>query len=259
MSQEGKTRAQLIAEATGKKPNNGNNSGLWKKLLVIILPIVLIGAGVFIFLQNNKEADFGTAVIAPQGITKDAGYMVGQDGKLTTEAKNSKGEAVDKVTVYLDYNCIHCKTFEQETDPQLSELREKGEIVVEYKTVAFLDGNSVSNYSSRAANATACLVNDNSDLFLKYNTKLFESQASEENNGKELANAGLNKAAVELGANDLTACIKDGKHRAWVADVTKQAVDSGITGTPTVLVNDVKWDPNLEPDLMAHIAKVTKK
>ena len=63
------------------------------------------------------------------------------------------------VAVYSDYLCPICGVFEQTNGATLDELRQSGEIVLEYHPVSILDRKSGGTaYSTRSATAAALVA-----------------------------------------------------------------------------------------------------
>ena len=81
-----------------------------------------------------------------------------------------------KVVLYIDFICPVCKNFETQYNETLTSLRNEGKITVEYRPLGFLDSRSTTNYSSRAANAAACVVNESPEKYADFVNVLFEKQ-----------------------------------------------------------------------------------
>ena len=81
-----------------------------------------------------------------------------------------------KVVLYIDFICPVCKNFETQYNETLTNLRNEGKITVEYRPLGFLDTRSTTNYSSRAANAAACVVNESPEKYADFVNVLFEKQ-----------------------------------------------------------------------------------
>jgi len=155
----------------------------------------------------------------------------------------SIGEGKTHVLVYQDPNCPHCATFEETYGPTLKQWLEAGEITLEHRNVAFLDGNSPSNYSSRASNALACAADKAPASYLGYATAGYAHQPEGEMN-----NAKLTSLAGEHGATDVEECITDGDFRPFVKYSTLAAQVAQIPGTPSVFVNGAMWDGQTDTD-----------
>jgi protein-disulfide isomerase len=143
-----------------------------------------------------------------------------------------------KVVLYIDFICPVCKDFESKYNEQLTSLRNEGKITVEYRALGFLDNRSSTNYSSRAANAAACVVNESPEKYAEFVDTLFANQPAEGSAG--LSDDKLKSLASEKGAN-IDSCVNDKTYRPYVKFTTKEAAAIGVSGTPTVFVDGKQW------------------
>ncbi|MCA4133764.1 thioredoxin domain-containing protein [Arthrobacter sp. M4] len=144
-----------------------------------------------------------------------------------------------KVVAYIDFICPVCKNFESTYGQKLNELRNAGKITVEYRALGFLDSRSTTNYSSRAANAAACVVNSSPDKYAAFVDALFAKQPAE--GGPGISDNDLKKMASDVGAANIDSCVDDKKFRPYVKVATQEAAAIGVTGTPTVFVDGKQW------------------
>ena len=103
--------------------------------------------------------------------------------------------------------------------------------------MAFLDEmSSGTKYSTRASNAFAAVANHDADTALAFSGLLFAQQPAENTAG--LDDATIADLASQAGAPaDVVASFVKQTYQPWVAKITQQAFDSGVTGTPTVKIN----------------------
>jgi protein-disulfide isomerase len=144
-----------------------------------------------------------------------------------------------KVVLYIDFICPVCKNFEAQYNEQLTSLRNEGKISVEYRALGFLDSRSSTNYSSRAANAAACVVNESPEKYAAFVDALFAKQPAEGSAG--ISDNDLKKMATDVGAKPIDTCVDDKTYRPFVKFTTKEAAAIGVTGTPTVFVDGQQW------------------
>lgn len=144
-----------------------------------------------------------------------------------------------KVVLYVDFICPACKNFEAQYNETLTSLRNEGKISVEYRPLGFLDAQSTTNYSSRAANAAACVVNESPEKYADFVNALFEQQPAE--GGAGLSDSDLKKMATDIGAKNIDKCVDDKTYRPYVKYATAEAAAIGVTGTPTVFVEGKQW------------------
>jgi protein-disulfide isomerase len=268
---QAREKARAIREEQIKKEKRN-------KLLVgwgIVAAVVVIGvviAFAFIGAQNNN------APVADQGPTPANGNVHGGVTLLAnTEVVKSEPATVNvadvpapletkpatvtvpggeaeagkpvKVIAYIDFICPVCKQFETAYGESLTNLRNEGKISVEYRALGFLDRQSTTNYSSRAANAAACVVNSSPEKYAEFFNLLFERQPAE--GGAGISDNDLKKMATEIGAANIDSCIDSKQFRPWVKVATQEAAAIGVTGTPTVFIDGKQWDG--KSDLNAEI------
>jgi len=144
-----------------------------------------------------------------------------------------------KVVLYIDFICPACKNFEAQYKAPLAQLRNEGKVTVEYRPLGFLDSRSTTNYSSRAANAAACVVNESPEKYEEFVDALFAKQPAE--GGAGLSDSELKKMAADLGAQPIDTCVDEKTFRPYVKHTTLEAQAIGVTGTPTVFVDGKQW------------------
>jgi protein-disulfide isomerase len=181
----------------------------------------LIGWGVY---ESQRPSGYATPAHAT-----DDGLVVGS-GPVT-------------VDVYLDLMCPVCKQYEQSAGATVKQLVADGKIKLVYHPVAFLDRYSSTEYSTRAAGATACAANVANDKLVAYIEALYAQQPPENSAG--LPDDQLISIAASAGITDpaFATCVHDGTYRGWVAHVTEVAVAHKVTGTPTIRVNGKDVQP----------------
>jgi protein-disulfide isomerase len=146
------------------------------------------------------------------------------------------------VDVYLDFMCPICKQFEDNAGATLNRLVADNKIKLVYHPVAFLDRASTTQYSTRSAASAACAAD--AGKLAPYVAELYKRQRPEGSAG--LSNDELVTAAASAGITDpgFATCVNDGRYRDWVSHVTDTAIERGVTGTPTVLVNGKPVQPD---------------
>ena len=160
------------------------------------------------------------------------------------------GSADAPVTVdlYEDFQCPNCKAFEEASGSTLAQLVAAGTVQAHYHGMAFLNTSANDQYSTRALNAAAAVVNAaGPEAFQTFHDLLFAHQPAETGSG--LTDEKLIEYAGQAGATGSTvlAQIRDRTYADWVATATDQASKDGVTGTPTVFVGGTKL-ADLSPD-----------
>jgi protein-disulfide isomerase len=191
-------------------------------VVVVIVLVLALAAGVGVQYWRGHSAvsvDTGGAP-EPALITGP-----GTDGQGVTVGKEGARAHID---LYLDYRCPHCKDFEDETGPTINELVDNGTATVTYEPLAFVNPEA----SPRLANAFACAAAAGKPR--SYGDHLFAGFE------KSWTTAQLLELGKKLGIDDPTfeQCVNNNAQAKWLDSIAKAADARGVTGTPTVFVND---------------------
>ncbi|MEV5319777.1 thioredoxin domain-containing protein [Streptomyces sp. NPDC052687] len=201
--------------------------------LAAVIGVVAANAG------KDDGGDTAGPVVAPSGANgeDDLVIPVGESGARST------------LTVWEDFRCPACKSFETNYRSTIHELTAAGRLRVEYRLATIIDGNMGGGGSRAAANAAACA--QDAGKFVEFHDVLFDNQPSETDDA--FAEKGkLIELAGKVDGLDTPAfrkCVEDGTHNAWV-DKSAQAFSSGgFTGTPTVLLDgkNIYQDQTMTP------------
>jgi protein-disulfide isomerase len=257
---EAREKARLIREAQLKKDKRNKLLIGWGIVAAVVAILVVVALVVTSSMkQNAPTADQGptpangnvhggvtllanTDVAKLEPATVDAA-SVGEPPQappaevVAPGAEAEAGKPV-KVVLYIDFICPVCKNFETQYNEQLTSLRNEGKITVEYRALGFLDSRSTTNYSSRAANAAACVVNESPEKYAEFVDALFANQPAE--GGAGLSDDKLKSMASDIGV-DINSCVDDKTYRPYVKFTTKEASAIGVTGTPSVFVDGKQW------------------
>lgn len=211
-------------------------------------------------IGQQRAASIGPANMASDGIvltgdgssiTAASTAAIPPDGVPTpTDESTVRAQGVVTVDLYVDYLCPYCGAFESTNMTQLQEWLTAGYITLEIHPIAILDASSQgTSYSSRAANAAACVASSDPDSFLAVHEALFAQQPAEGTTG--LDDDALRALVRGAGVTDdqVFACITAGEFRDWVSAATDRATSetlanssvAALTSTPTVLVNGQQY------------------
>ncbi|KNH16180.1 DSBA oxidoreductase [Arthrobacter sp. ZBG10] len=271
---EAREKARMIREAQLKKERRNKLLIGWGIVAAVVAILVIVGLVVTTSLkQNTPIADQGpvptsantnggvtllanTEVKAADGGSVDMANLPAKPETLPSPlvapgAEAETGQPV-KVVAYVDFICPVCKRFEDTYNEALTGLRNEGKISLEYRPLGFLDRQSSTNYSSRAANAAACVADKAPDKYGEYVDTLFTNQPAE--GGAGLSDDKLKSLASDIGA-DIGSCVDDKTFRPYVKYATGLAANTGISGTPTIFVDGKQWDgtTDLNADIQAAI------
>ena len=257
---EAREKARLIREAQLKKDKRNKLLIGWGIVAAVVAILAVVALVVTTSIrQNTPIADQGP-VPANANVNGGVTLLANTDVKQTDPAnvdvttltkpetppspvvapgaEAEEGQPV-KVIAYIDFICPVCLRFEETYNEALTSLRNEGKITVEYRPLGFLDRQSSTNYSSRSANAAACVADTAPDKYAEYVNVLFENQPAE--GGAGLSDDKLKSLASDIGA-DINSCVDDKTFRPYVKYSTELAANTGITGTPTVFIDGKQWD-----------------
>ncbi len=136
--------------------------------------------------------------------------------------------------------CPFCALFPETNGADIKRLVE--EEVLRIHTTTMLDQMSTTgDYSTRAANAAACVYDSEPSSFLEFENRLFAHQPKEGTPGltderiEELAST--SDAPEELGR-----CIADLDYEPWLHSTVQTDALEHISGTPSIFINGQLWD-----------------
>ena len=223
----------------------------------IILAVVAAVAVVAMIITSSVRPPAS----GPRNMLSD-GIVIGTDfTAATTPGLDAGAEPVATpanpevlaISVYLDYLCPNCGAFEKANSEQIATLVDQGVATVEIHPVAILDRVSQgSRYSTRAANAAACVAEYSPNSFFDFNSAMFADQPDENTTGltdDELIS--IAKSAGVAQRSKVASCIEALDFEQWVEDSTGRAVDDpdlqGAQGfaTPAIFVNGTMFTGNV--------------
>ncbi|MFJ8042347.1 DsbA family protein [Kitasatospora sp. NPDC096147] len=193
------------------------------------LVLALVGgiAAAVSFGSSSDDAASGPVVV-PANATGDG-----------TVVTYGKADAPRTLKVYEDFRCPICEKLESSAGKTMQELADQGTYKIEYHFATFLDRNLGGKGSKTALNATAAALNEGVDKFKAFHDVLYANQPDESKDGFGSAEAMLNLAEQVPGlkTDAFVKAVNEGTYLPWVAKVSKAFDDSGVSGTPAVLLD----------------------
>lgn len=191
---------------------------------VLGLMVLIIGGAVLAstLIAEKQESD-REAAIAPAG-ESEYGVTVGPE------------DAPHQVVIYEDFLCPFCGMLEDETRDELAALAEDGKVIVDYRPFELL--GRFGDYSKRATNAFFVVRETaGADVAKEFHDLLFANQPAE--SGPFPSDDEIIDLAVEAGADEdeIRADIEGLAQEGTVDGATEDALDAGVKGTPTILVD----------------------
>lgn len=227
-------------------------------IVVGLLVVGIIGAAVF--ARRDRASIDGNAAL-PATVQSDFGVPY----------PGTPNAGAPVVAIYEDFQCPACGSFESVAGEHIGQMARDGKIALVWYPVAFLDDNPAvrqanrdndnPDSSKRAMSAFGCAIDQGKAP--EFHDAIFAAQPEE---GRGYSTDTLKSFAQALGLSGeqesaYTKCIDDEKYLAWARNATLAFRDSGIGGTPTVLINGEEVDPQLVADAKqfeALVAQVTK-
>lgn len=191
------------------------------------------------------------------------------------------------VAIYVDYMCPACGAFEQQNGTMLENYVGSGDITLQVYPLNFLDSTSLgSKYSTRAASAFSCVVEQQPDYAFSLHNQLLSAEVQPSEGTTGLSDDQLLEQAEIAGATldtELKQCVKDRRFSDFISSNTKAATETGVVGlaegaqialdqtgaqlqdadqpqrlisTPMVIVNGQQWLAGRDGDLESYLLKV---
>ena len=155
-------------------------------------------------------------------------------------------DAPVRIDVFEDFQCPACQLYSKDIEPQVIEnMVATGQVYYVFRHYPFLDDRSASSESDQAANASMCAAEQG--RFWDYKDMLFANWDGE--NGGAFTDRRLTAFAEKLGLDmgGFESCFRDNKYKSEIDSDLRQGVQMGITGTPSVFVNNQEVTPGYVP------------
>ncbi len=208
----------------------------------IVAGLIAVVAIVALVVTTGGAAGARPANTAHDAVTITAAGAETASAEASIAAGEDDPGTVD-IVVFADYLCPFCGQFETANSERIQQWVASGSATLEFHPIAILDRLSLGTaYSTRAANAMACIADASPDAVPAFNDLLFANQPAEQTEG--LTDAQLTAFAERAGAGDVSGCIDGQDFSDWVGAATERALagetspdGSAVESTPTVLVD----------------------
>jgi protein-disulfide isomerase len=244
-----RAQAASILESK-KKKDKQRKIAAWSTVGVVV---VAIATAIIFAVTSTAQSKLSVSETSPAALSsngviltsktdvvKGTGYDL-ESGKGVESKTLLKDSKVPHIELYIDYDCPHCKEFEDTNAKFIDSLLEEKKATVEYKPIVVIG----SNLSISGGNAAACVAEYAPNRFNDINTALFEQH------GKQ--NVSVTRTVKSLGiegdsGKQVNDCVSSKVFSKWLEKATGQALerkdDQGqqmVTGTPTVIIDGVKY------------------
>ena len=189
------------------------------KVVAVVVGLVVVIAGLVFWRYQSTQQVATVADPGPQVPSErlDDGVAIGA----------ADGPVVD---IYLDFLCPHCAEMEERIGGAIEDMAVDGDARFVIHPITLLDPTE----SARSAAAFGCAAG--TDSVLGFQKALFDN-ASGGFSTERLLEIG---ASVGLDDPTFVQCVEDESDADWAAAVDSAATERGVTGTPTIFVDDEK-------------------
>jgi protein-disulfide isomerase len=222
-----KTRREAVREKRQKRQR--------QQRLYIFLGVVVVAIIISAMLIIPDLLPAGDVVL----ITPIPRTMV--DGKALGDPN-----APVTIEVFEDFQCPSCKSYSEQVEPQVIETYvNSGQVYYIYRHFPFLDDGAPRNESDQAANASMCAADQ--ERFWDYHDMLFANWDGENQGAFTDKRLVAFAEALELDMQSFNDCFDSNVHKEEIDSELQLGRDSGVTGTPSVLVNGTILTPGFIP------------
>lgn len=221
--------------------------------VLVLATVAVVGT---VIAGSVRPPSPGPLNMLSDGVTIGEGFVAVPTTALKPDAdpvaSATNAPNVIALRIYLDYQCPACGAFEAANSTQIKKWVSTGAATLEIHPLAILDQASQGKkYSTRSANAAACVANYSANQFFDFSALLFDNQPKENTDGltdKKLIELTI-KAKVAK-AKSVASCITEQKFKSWTIAATSRATTNALpgtdvkrlAGTPTVIINGKKYD-----------------
>ncbi len=220
-------------------------------IFAALIALALVGILVYALLSGANSRPSTNPAAAPNSPTTPLAAQVtperaNADRTALVVAEGRPGTPT--LTLYLDYQCPNCRTFEEGFGPMLAQAARAGDWTLQYKTMTFMNDNLQNTASTRAALAASCAAD--TEQYEAYNEQVYAHQATHEVRGSEGYSDELLRVtipgAVGITGDALTtfqACYDGRATQDFVTAVDAKA-SGEVRGTPSLAINGKVVDFN---------------
>ena len=286
---QAREQARIAREAEKKREKRRRLYVQGGVVLGVIAILAIVG---LVLTQSLKPAGPGPKNMASGAavFTKDLKVVPSaalSDPKAERVApETNRDELPLDVTVYVDYMCPACGNFEAQNGVMLENYVGSGDANLAVYPINFLDGQSLgTKYSTRAANAFGCVVEQQPDVAFELHKRLLSPEVQPSEGTPGLDDKELLKQAEAAGAEptqELQRCIQERPFGGFFSE-NYAAASEGIWGlaegqrllqpssatelqpegkpqrlvsTPLVLVNGQQWSEGRDGSLETFMLKI---
>lgn len=251
--EEAREKARMLREQHKKLEKR--NARLIRGI-IFFSAIAVMGVVGIILLSADHAPSAGPLNMRSDGILIGEGFKAVETsavraGGYPVPTVHDGDDDVIAIDLYIDYFNPLSGAFHEANGKQIATWVEHGAATLEVHPLAILDRVSEgTRYSSRSANAAACVANFSPDQYFKFHGLLLDNLPEENTVG--LSDDELVALTVKSNVSNATkirGCVQHQTFITWVADARDRALRNGIqntdlppiSNTPTIIVNGLQY------------------
>ena len=222
--------AQLRAEQARRARRNRLYAVYGSALGVVVIALVVA------FIVQSANAPKTPTLVPAASVADTTGGVSSANGMAIALGD---ANAKVKLTVYEDFRCSACKSYETTYTTAYQQLIKAGTLELLIHPVTLIDANTNGSGSLHAGNAAACA--QDAGHFQAFHDLLFTNQPAETTDSYS-SNANLISLAKQVTGLDsatFESCVNSGKYNDWVrqnyANLNK--ITNNQPSTPTIYAN----------------------
>lgn len=228
-----------------KAPNaKGGNGFLWGTIAILVIAAVVIG---FVVVNQSNKSKVN------QEITQDkVNFNVSMDVNSVKLASADVSDDAPTVTIFEDFSCPHCGDLATADHKYAQEALEKGDLVLKFNILSFLNETDDSMGTKGAATALAVAESGNASAFWNLHGFLMENQNTIrtwdwKDYADAAAKAGADQNTVDAIADKSALNSARAKYEANLEDLRQRATNPQDVATPAVYVDDQRYEIKGDP------------
>jgi protein-disulfide isomerase len=199
----------------------------------VVVAVLVLAAVIGIVVNSSRSGNKGPVTIPGTAVT--TGSPVAQSGILIGQAS-----APVTLDLYEDFNCPICGQFEKAFGSSITDMIHQNKIAVRYHMLSFIDDHNGGTYSHRSSGAFAAAdTYGTPEQALALHSALYANQP-DESSSTGLPNTKIISLASDAGitSQQFVDAVTKNSFASWVQRVADDGSKAGVTGTPTIYVNE---------------------
>ena len=245
------------------RPAGSSGGGVSKALIALIAALVvgaLVVLGIWLFGQDDEnESEQGASSSSSQSGDESSDDETSSGDMAVPKGLDAKPSGVvtgeaggPELIVFEDFQCPHCKTFEEMLGDDIKQRAQDGKIQATYFPMTFMD-RDVVDHSERATSASFCALDQ--DKYVEYKEQVFATQKEDGSGWSDDELKGFGKE-VGLEGDALSTfekCVDDGTYREYAKASTAAANEMGVQSTPTIYLNGQRMELSNEEEFLKQL------